>query len=96
MALVLMLTIVVLLLTILIAAIVILTLRVVILALDVIFGMCLGWIISFALKTETTISPGLRCDVWDCTFFLGTGIFSPCLNGSFEGLLRFLALLLEC
>ena len=29
----------------------------------------------------------------DCELFLGTRIFSPCLNGSFECLLRFLALL---
>ena len=64
MVLVLVLTIVVLLLTILIAAMVILTLRVVILALDIIFEMCLRWIISFALKTETSISPGPRCDVY--------------------------------
>ena len=29
----------------------------------------------------------------DCELFLGTGIFSPCLNGSFECLLRFLVFL---
>ena len=29
----------------------------------------------------------------DCAFFLGTGIFSLCLNGSFKCLLRSLALL---